>query len=40
MKENKEVVRRKKLKSPNEKTYVGFEIIEFGNRKCYKLKYE
>jgi len=42
MKEPKKIVKRKKIKTPNEKTYVGFDVIEFKGikGKVYKLKYE
>lgn len=37
MKENKKT---KRVKPPNEKKYVGFDVTVYGNRKSYKLKYE
>jgi hypothetical protein len=45
MKQKKEIVKipkEKKVKPPNEKKYVGFEVITFKNceGKVYKLKYE
>lgn len=43
MKEPKKLIdikSKKKLIPINEKTYVGFDVIEFKSGKYYKLKYE